>query len=216
MHNAYLRLEHAAAPGHPLLHGLEDAPRIIHGVNRVEVTAKEKFPAPPLTLIPSYPDLPMEKVFPRQPRTDIPQVFLREVGAGRVVYFPWDIDRTFWEVLDVDHGKLLANAVSWVTHEPTPLTVAGPGVLDVTFWQQKSSFTAHLVNLTNPMMMKGPLREVIPVGEQRVRLRLPNPVRARSVNLLVAKTAAPFRQDGEWVELSVPSIGEHEVIAVDV
>ena len=41
----------------------------------------------------------MEEVYPRVPKTDIPQVFLREMGAGRVVYFPWDIDRTFWEVL---------------------------------------------------------------------------------------------------------------------
>jgi hypothetical protein len=31
--------------------------------------------------------------------TDTPGVFLREVGASRIVYFPWDIDRTFWEVL---------------------------------------------------------------------------------------------------------------------
>ena len=60
---------------------------------------RRPFPNPPVTLIPSYPDLPMEKVYVRQPQTDIPQVFLREAGAGRVVYFPWDIDRTFWEVL---------------------------------------------------------------------------------------------------------------------
>ena len=64
-----------------------------------------------MTLIPAYPDLPMEKVYSARPKTDIPQVFLREVGAGRVAYFPWDIDRTFWEVLAVDHGKLLRNAV---------------------------------------------------------------------------------------------------------
>ncbi|MSU47609.1 MAG: Do family serine endopeptidase [Opitutus sp.] len=93
MRNAYLRLEHDAAPGHGLLRGLEDAPRIIHGVSRVEVPATAKFPAPLLTHIPSYPDLPMEKVFPKTPRTDLPQVFLREVGAGRVAYFPWDIAR---------------------------------------------------------------------------------------------------------------------------
>src|SRR6185503_11947125 len=98
MRNAYLRLEHEAARGHPLLRGLEDAPRIIHGVWRIEVTAKEKFSAPPITLIPSYPDLPMEKVFARTTRTDIAQVFLREVAGaagaiGRVAYFPWDIAR---------------------------------------------------------------------------------------------------------------------------
>jgi len=220
MHNAYVRLEHDAAHGHPLLRGLEEAPRIVHGVWRVEVAPREKFPAAPLTLVPSYPDLPMEKVFPRQPRTDIPQVFLREMagtgtGRGRVAYFPWDIDRTFWEVLNPDHGKLLANAVAWATNEPALLTVIGPGVLDVTLWRQKTSLTVHLVNLTNPMMMKGPIREVIPVGAQRVRLQLPDGIRVRAVKLLVANTTPETQQSGNSLEVTVPSIAEHEVVAID-
>jgi hypothetical protein len=217
MHNAYLRLEHEAAPGHPLLAGLEDAPRIVHGVWRVEAAAKPPYDTAPLTLIPSYPDLPMEKVFPRQPRTNIPQVFLREQpGAGRVVYFPWDIDRTYWEILSVDHGRLLRNAVAWATNEPPPVTVAGPGLLDVTLWQQKSSLTVHLVNLTNPMMMKGPIRELLPLGEQRVRVRLPDGRQARRLRLLVADAAPAYRQEGEWLDVVVPSITAHEVVAIDV
>ena len=115
----------------------------------------------------------MEKVYPRVPKTDIAEVYLREVGTGRVVYFPWDIDRIFWEVLAVDHGTLLRNAVQWATNEEPPVRVTGPGVLDVTAWRQAASMTVHLVNLTNPMMMKGPFRELIPVGEQRVVVRLP-------------------------------------------
>ncbi len=216
MHNAYLRLEHDPAHEHPLLRGLEDAPRIIHGAWRVEVTMKEKFPAPPLTLIPPYPDLPMEKVFSRVPKTDIPQVFLRETGAGRVVYFPWDIDRTFWEILDVDHARLLRNAVDWATNEEPPVTVTGHGVIDVTVWRQKNSVTVHLVNLTNPMMMKGPIRELLPIGEQRVRVRLPEAALARNARLLVADTAVDFKISGAWVEVTVPSILAHEVVAIDV
>ena len=53
----------------------------------------------PLTLVPSYPDLPMEQVFARVPHTDIPGSLCARSGTGRVVYFPFDIDRTFWEVL---------------------------------------------------------------------------------------------------------------------
>jgi len=56
MHNAYVRLEHDTAKAHPLLAGLEDAPRIVHGVSRVEVTPTAKFSPPLLTHIPSYPD----------------------------------------------------------------------------------------------------------------------------------------------------------------
>jgi hypothetical protein len=214
--NGYLRLEHQAAHGHPLLAGLEDAPRIIHGAWLLDVKATVPFPNPPVTLIPAYPDLPMEKVYVRQPKTDVPQVFLRDYGAGRVAYFPWDVDRVFWEVLAPDHFKLLRNAVAWATREEPPVTVSGPGVLDVTVWRQKGSLTVHLVNLTNPMMMKGPVRELIPIGEQRVRVRLPEGVRAKAVRLLVAGSTPGVRESSGWLELVVPSVLAHEVVAVDI
>jgi hypothetical protein len=217
MQNAYLRLEHDASARHPLLRGLEDAPRIIHGVSRVEVKPRERFPPMPLTLIPSYPDLPMEKVYPRVAKTDIAQVFLREeAGGGRVVYFPWDIDRTFWEVLAPDHLVLLRNAVSWATDEDPVVVVTGPGVLDVTVWRQRSSLTVHLVNLTNPMMMKGPARELMPVGEQRVRVRVPDGAKVRGVRLLAAGASPRTEQAGVWLTVTVPSVLDHEVVAVDL
>jgi hypothetical protein len=217
MQNSYLRLEHEASHHHPLLKGLEDAPRIIHGVARVEVEPQEKFPAAPITLIPSYPDLPMEMVYPRVPKTDIAQVFLREVaGGGRVVYFPWDIDRTFWEVLSPDHGKLLHNSVRWATNGETPITVSGPGVLDVTLWRQKNSLTIHLVNLTNPMMMKGPIRELIALGPQTVRLRLPEATHAKRVWLLAAQTKARVQRSHSELTITVPSILDHEIVAIDL
>jgi hypothetical protein len=217
MHNAYVRLEHESYPNHPLLRGLEDAPRIINGVWRVEVAPNDSKSDSPLTLIPSYPDLPMEKVYPRQPRTSIAQVFLRDLpGAGRVVYFPWDIDRTYWDVLAVDHGVLMRNAVAWATNEDPAITVSGRGVLDVTLWRQKASVTVHLVNLTNPMMMKGPVRELLAIGEQRVRVRLPDGLNARAVKLLVAGSTPKYSQADGWLEVSVPSITAHEVVAIDV
>lgn len=216
MQNAYLRIEHESAKDHPILRGLEDAPRIVHGVWRIEVAAHEENVAPPVTHIPSYPDLPMEKVYARTPRTDIPQVFLREVGAGRVVYFPWDIDRTFWEILNVDHGKLLRNAVDWATNEEQPVTVAGPGVLDVTLWRQKDSLTVHLVNLTNPMMMKGPIREFYRVGEQQVRVRIPDGANVRNVRFLVGSRLPASRIEDRRLVVTVPSILDHEVVAVDL
>ena len=95
------------------MRGLENATRIINGVNWVHVKVNEPQKYSPLTLVPTYPDLPMEEVFARVPHTDTPGVFVREAGKGRVVYFPFDIDRTFWEVLSTDHGTVLKNAVAW-------------------------------------------------------------------------------------------------------
>jgi len=217
MMNSYLRLEvDAAGKRHPILAGLEDAERIINGVNRVHTKTTKEYRNPPLTLIPSYPDLPMEEVFERVPKTDIPEVFAREIGKGRVVYFPWDIDRIFWEVLAVDHAKLLRNAVDWAANEPRPVQVDGPGILDVTLWKQKDSMTLHLVNLTNPMMMKGPLREFIPLPAQQVSLALPEGRRARQVKLLVSGKSPRVQESGGRIHLTIPSILDHEVVGVDL
>ncbi|MCK5464180.1 MAG: beta-galactosidase trimerization domain-containing protein, partial [Bacteroidales bacterium] len=147
MKNSYLRCEKENGQYHQVLDGLQDTSRIINGIYRLDIQANSAFPSP-LTLIPSYPDLPMEHVYPRIPRTDIQEIYLREIGQGRIVYFPWDIDRTFWEILNVDHGKLIRNAVHWAMNEEQPVTVLGQGILDVTIWQQQQSMTVHLVNFT--------------------------------------------------------------------
>jgi hypothetical protein len=217
MQNSYLSLDVDPATGtrHPVLAGLEDAPRIINGVFRIEVRPVEAFPSP-ITLIPTYPDLPMEDVYPRVPHTDTRELYLRDLGRSRVVYVPWDIDRTFWEVMAVDHGRLLGNLVMWATQEPRPVEVEGPGILDVSVWQQQASITVHLVNLTNPMMMKGPLREVIPVGPERVTIRLPAGARPQSVKLLTAGTTVQAAASGGVLTVTVPLIEVHEVIAIDL
>ena len=217
MRNSYLRLENNSATDrfHPILKGLEDAYRIINSIWRLDVKPNMPFPSP-VTLIPSYPDLPMEHVYSRIPQTDIREVYLREQGNSRIAYIPWDIDRTFWDVMNVDHGKLICNIVEWTLNESHPVTVTGKGILDVTVWRQKASITVHLVNLTNPMMMKGPFRELIPIDEQRVTLRIPEGTRAGKVQLLVANSTPEYQVNDQTISLVVPSILDHEVIAVDL
>ena len=146
----------------------------------------------------------------------VQQSMLRQAGAGRVVYFPWDIDRTFWEVLSVDHFKLLRNTVKWATNETQMVEVTGPGVLDVVAWQNQDSIVVHLVNLTNPMTMKGPYREFVPVGAQSVRVRLPAGTRAKKISLLVAEKTPVVQDRDSEITINVPSILDHEVVAIDL
>lgn len=217
MKNAYLNVEHNSETGktHPVLKGLETAKRLINGVYRIPVDANTTFADKLITYVPPYPDLPMEEVYPRIPRTDKPELYIREVGAGRVAYFPWDIDRTFWEILNVDHGVLLANATRWAINKEPIVSVIGPGIIDVVPWIQKKSMTIHLVNLTNPMFMKGPIREIIPIGEQKVRILLPKGKRAKKVQLLRHDDIPDSTVTEEYVELTISSIGDFEVVAID-
>ena len=215
MLNSYIRLEHEAHPHHQLFGGLEDAPRIINGVSRVQVNPRETFAETPFTLIPSYPDLPMEKVYPRTARTDVSCLYLRR-PAGRVAYFPFDIDRTFWEVLSEDHLKVMRNTIHWASDEPPIVSVEGPGLLDVTAWRNAASITIHLVNLTNPMAMKGPYRDFFPVGQQSIKLNLPDKIEAKQARLLVADKRIELSHSGSTLTFSVPVILDHEVVAIDL
>jgi hypothetical protein len=75
--------------------------------------------------------------------------------------------------------------------------------------------TVHLVNLTNPMMMKGPVREIIPVPAQKVRVQFPAGRRVTKAQLLVAKRDVPFQESNGFLQFEVPSVELHEVVAFD-
>ena len=181
---------------HPILAGLEDAPRIINGIYRLDVAREPRFGHPPLTLVPSYPDLPMEKVYPRSPKTDIPEVYLREIGAGRVVYFPWDIDRVFWELLGVDHGILLRNAVA--LGHPRRASGAGDGPRRA----RRDRLAAEGVDDRAPGQPhqphddEGPVPGADPRRPQEVVVQMPEGRKARKVQLLVADREVTANQEG--------------------
>jgi hypothetical protein len=211
MKNSYLRLE--TDTKHPVLAGFHDTERIINGNARVPVRENAAFPHKPVTLIPSYPDLPMEEVYPRQDHTGIAELYLRSYGEGRVAYFPWDIDAIFWELLNIDHLRLFINTLDWVHQEERLITMEGPGFFDIAVWKQEKSLTVHLINMTNPMFMQGPVRELLPSFPQAVCLNLPG-IRPREVKLLAAGKPVQYKLEGNKLSLTVPSFMDHEVVAI--
>jgi hypothetical protein len=75
--------------------------------------------------------------------------------------------------------------------------------------------TVHLVNLTNPMMMKGQVREVISIANQDLQVQIPDERKVARAKLLVAGRTIPHTNEQGRVRLDVPSIGVHEVVALD-
>ena len=209
--NSYLTLRQP----HAALAGMEDVPRTIGAVKRIHVRPDGDSEVP-LTLVPSYSDLPMERVYTDKPTSDIPMALCRTVGAGRVAYLPMDLDRTFDELAHADHLHLLQGFVAWAADERQPLVVTGRGMVDISFWQQAGSVAAHLVNLNNPMAMSGSYREAIPSGAYTVELALPRGASVKSVRLLEAGRQIEGRLAGGRLTVEVPSILVHEVVAVDL
>lgn len=214
MKNSYLEMNMEDGQSHPVLKGLENTSRIINGIWRQLVDPKADFPSP-VTLIPTYPDLPMEHVYPLETKTGIRELYLRTFGKGRVAYIPWDIDRTCWQIMNVDHSVLLQNIFQWSLNRKPPVTVQGPGIMDVTVWEQEKSMTVHLVNFTNPMMLKGPYRELLPVGPESVEINIPANKTVNRVQMLKRGIEPPFQLNGNVLSLIIDPLIDHEVIAID-
>lgn len=213
--NSYMRLDPSGH--HPLLDGLGGTRQIVNAARHMEVKAAASFAPAPLRRIETYPTDPMEEIFPRVPPTDIPEVYARDTGhGGRVVYFPGDIDVTFARGMAPDLGRLIGNAVRWAAGGGGPVEVEGPGIVEVTCWRQPRSMTVHLFNCTNPFMLRAAYREDIPIGPQKVTVRLPAGARTASVRLLVAEATPGAVQSGDAVTLTIPSVVDHEVVAIDL
>lgn len=198
-----------------LLRDMEDAETLIGGTWQLNVTAHSTAAQQPLSRIPAVANLPMEKTFWTVDKTNIPDVFMNQIGKGRVVYFPWDIDRVYWDVMAHDHGRLLTNSIEWATEEPSPLRMTGQGMFDATVWMQKNSMTVHLVNLTNPMAMRPQMHELIASPPQTVEVDLPKGKRVTRVHTLVKEGPMQHTVTGNTLKCRVPSVLDYEVIAID-
>jgi hypothetical protein len=216
--NSYLTLHHDRDDmTRAVLGTLREVPRIINGTALLSTAPRPDSDAThPVTLVDTFPDLPMEEVYPRDRTEGEPQLYLRRHGAGRVAYLPGALDRAFHDFLAHDHFLLLSGVLNWARAADPLVQITGRGVVEVTAWRQERSLTVFAVNHTNPMYLKGPVSEVIPSPPQRVRIAVPDGASVTDVKLLRSGAAVDAVVTDEYVELTLGSILDFEAIALDL
>lgn len=139
---------------------------------------------------------------------------LREKGSSRLIYFPGDVDRTLWHSGHTDLSRMLRNAIRWAAGQDQPVAIAGEGLIEPFAWETQAGFAIHVLNYTNPAAHRGWIREFYPIGEQRVRMHLPQGRRVSRVELLRAGTEVPFQVAEGAVTFAIPKVFDYEVAAV--
>ena len=139
---------------------------------------------------------------------------IRESGKSRLVYFPGDVERTMWRSGHTDLSRLIQNSIRWVLRGETPVSIAGKGVIEAFAWETEPGFALHILNYTNPNLHRGWVREFYPIGEQKVKMKLPDGRSVKRVELLRAGKDIPFRQSNGVVEFSIPTVADYEVAAM--
>ena len=196
---------------HPVNAGFNGAARIIGGTRLIAVEAA-KGTEQPFLYVPDFPDLPMEEVYARETPRGAAVVTREHKSGGRTVYIPWNIGAIFWEVLATDHQKLIANAVRWALGKRPSVEVEGSGFIDLSVRASDDGVAVVLNNLTNPMAMKGPIRDVFPVGKHTVSVAIPKGRKLDRARLLVAGRKAKASVAKGRVEVEVPGIETLEVV----
>ncbi len=198
---------------HPVSAGFEGAERIICGTYIKEVEA-DPDTAAPFLYVPDYPDLPMEEVYPRSEASGAAVVAREHASGGRTIYIPWNIGAIFWEVLAPDHGQVIANSVRWALGQRPKVEVRGHAVLDIAVREADNDHVVTLVNLSNPMMMKGPIRKVYPVGRQVLSVAVPQGKLLGSARMLVRGIPADAKVVDGRVEVDIPGIDLIETVHI--
>lgn len=205
--NNYISLD----PGHPLAAGFAGASRIVGGTHIVGIEATAGTTVP-FRFVPDYPDLPMEEVYPRE-EAGPPAIVCREhPGGGRTVYLGFNVGEILWAALQRDHARVIQNAVGWALRETPRVTVEGPGLVDVSVRADGAGLTVALVNLNNPMAMRGQNRETIPLPPQEVSVALPAGVTGAQARLVLAETSAAVHITVGRVHVAVPTVEVLEVV----
>jgi len=196
---------------HAILAGLTGTNWIAGAEYRVPTAPVE---GPILTVVPGSVAYPPELSYPDPSQTHEPAVVLREKGKSRLIYFPGDIDRTLWHSGHTDLSHLLRNSIRWVAGDDQPVTIAGEGLIEPFAWETQAGFAIHVLNYTNPEVHRGWIREFYPIGEQRVRLQLPEGRKVSRVELLRDATDIPFRVADGAITFTIPKVVDYEVAAV--
>ena len=198
---------------HEILEGFNETTWIAGAQNRVPLKPVEGSIA---TVVPGFVRYPPELAYPTQRQTDEPAVVLRESGKSRTVWFPGDVERTYWITGHSDLLQLLHNAIRWVSHDERVVQVEGPGLIEVFCWETGPGYAVHLLNYNTPNAFHGWVETADPLGPQRVTMKLPSGVGVKAVELLRSGTKPSFAFRNQVLQFTVPSLGDYEVAAITV
>lgn len=198
---------------HDILDGFENTDIIPFGggLRIVESTGSLE---PLISYIPAFPIYPPEFCWIREDLDEIKTIFAGKLESGaRVVYLAADIDRCFGRGALPDHGRLLANAVKWVSNGTLPIKVEGPGYIDCKLYKQDDKIIIHLVNLSG-CNSSGYCDEYLPVGPITVTVDSQD-IKASKALLTVSDGQVPISSSNGKLVFQIDKVIDHEMVVLE-
>jgi hypothetical protein len=219
--SSYAKIEN---PNDPILKGIGDTD-LIPNDGSIIYFAPNPGREVPLTLIPpvqahagstiSIPEYSAISV-----TTDHPIALHGTYGAGRVVYFPNQMDLLFYRYGFRDLGTVLANAVRYGLDGQHNIEVSAPDYVDISYMAQEKRKIVHLINFPVGKQVNSgwrrPGQNIVPVSDIQIQVRIPKQDRVKQVYLLSGQTSLEFDRESDWVKVTVPKLIDHEIVVFEL
>ncbi len=167
--------------------------------------------------------------------TELPAITTSAHGEGRSTYYTWQLGRHYWRVGLPTYRRLIVNAVKYVARDDAPVRVEAPETINTEYFRQGDRVIIHLLNHTYNQRIQAigvgktkqpipgystsaavhPPREVIPVTNITVKVRVSDPSRFVARAPLRNGATLESRSEGEWLVVNVDGLREYEVVIVE-
>jgi hypothetical protein len=152
--------------------------------------------------------------------TSHPIALYGDYEAGRVVYFPNQMDLLFYRYGFRDLGTLLANAVRYGLRGENNIEISAPDYVDVSYMSQQNRKLVHLINFPVGKNVNSgwrrPGQNLVPVRDVQVRLRTKQAETVKKVRTLNNQASLEFSACSDWIEVTVPELLDHEIVVFEL
>ncbi len=160
----------------------------------------------PLTFIPPSMFGPPELVHTDWKDTTAPGLILKDHGAGRVAWLPWDIGALYYHHSSQAHAGLLRDLMDHLLPRGRQLKTNAHPLVETVLMRQGGRHLLHLINLSGHSQTA--YFDALPVNGIRVQVA----GAFRSARLVVAGQDLAVSRAGDYTGFTVPVLGQYELV----
>ncbi len=168
------------------------------------------------TWVPTIPNQPPDKSWVEKFSTEFPTVVENRFGKGKVIYFANQPDILSYEAGHQDPRNLLLRSVRYLASDAIPIESTAPSSVNIGLTQSRlkpGQYILSLVNTTSGPVR--PIRELIPVNNFAVRLRLDGKSVA-SYKVLRNQGEIKVKMSGQYLDFNISKLQDFCAIHIQM
>ena len=136
-------------------------------------------------------------------------------NSGRVVYFAAPLDAVFLREGDASAGELLCDAIKWAGKTELPVQTDCPSTVEIAthYDESRKTFLIFLVNQTSNQLYPDPIRQVVPIKDLTVRLRVERKV--KSVRSVTGRSVE-YTKEKDSLSVVLSELKEWEAVIIEL